>query len=178
MSHRRFAFGVRMRSGGPGPGGPPDPRLTGVRRPPCLDTREPAGRPASGGNSNGADRSRGESTHALSSTASAARPSEHSEGGLVTKRAGGGVRKRRHHCRRALLPRNEALPLNSERVPPFTALTNRFAIRSHTRNLRFLGTLTRREASRSHLAGTEFLRTHRKSLISETPERLAFWGRA
>ena len=47
------------------------------------------------------------------------------------------------------------------------SLTNRFTIRSHTRDLRFLGTLTRRGASRSHLAGTEFLRTHRKSLILE-----------
>ena len=66
-----------------------------------------------------------------------------------------GVRRHPHlDCR---------LSLASERIPPFTALTNRFAIRSHTRNRRFLGTLTRREASRSHLAGTKFLWTHRKS---------------
>ena len=105
-------------------------------------------------------------------------------------------RRRSGRDARAPIPgvarRAMGLPFDSERVSPFRALTNRSAIRSHTRtlrvlgtltrassrshtrNLRFLGTLTRRGASRSHLAGTEFLRTHRKSLISETSERVAF----
>ena len=56
---------------------------TASAAPPCLVTREPAGQPTSGRNSNGADRSRSEA-----------------------ERAGGGVRKRRHHRRSALLPRN------------------------------------------------------------------------
>ena len=45
---------------------------------------------------------------------------------------------------------------------PFAALTNRSAIRSHTRTLRVLGTLTRREASRSPIRNRRFLRTGRK----------------
>ena len=84
----------------PGPGrstgrnGPTGRSVSEHRR---FGTRAPAGRPAAGGTSNGADRSRSEAERA-----ERRRPREEA--------SGRGVRKRRHRRRSALLPRNYTLP--------------------------------------------------------------------
>ena len=98
------------------------------------------------------------------------RPSSHSAGVSRTWRAGRRSRSGAGRERIAVFRQREnpAVHRVNESLCDSFAHQNRSAI---------LRTLTRREASRSHLAGTEFLRTHRKSKISETPEIFDFWGR-